>query len=615
MLGLFKRMLSKPEVAHEAPPAKPAPLAKPIPVARPVAPAPVAPKAVPAPLPRPRVVARPPATSTHVQVALVSIAASLPEALSHKVPSNPDQFIAIPVDKVLPQLAEGQVIITAAELREYSPDHFAALVGHDDLPVTLPLAEIVKQLSTTHFARREQRCVEVPDEVASVFAPGSPGAGTRAVTPKPATVQRPQPTVTATTATTAAAVPPPSAPAPETRIAMSPQALAALNGRGTSPVLPARAATVFAKPAVTLPGSRGPVPQKPGAALPKKAPGHPKPTGELAVPLASVCDEWVTEVRTQLAEVDVANAQILVPFEHLEPAMKSGKVLFSWQEVAAWIKPPLPIPPTAKVGEMGVELPLKVIAPLFMTHHRGATQKRVTVDAAIPDLFDSVNEDGAAPAQVPQSPRPAAPAAPAAAPTAPVAPVATGTPVPVVPTPVAPAAPTPAVPALKAAPAAPTIPVSASLRTASTPSVTPEPKPAPAPQAPAQESVSFEQVVGAAANRLSAKDIVANTARLPGAAGALLALSDGLLVTSQTAPQIKAETIAAFLPQMFGRMNQYAKELALGPLEYLALGVESGHWHIIKAPNIYFAVLGKRGETLPLNLLAQVAAELSSQSK
>jgi predicted regulator of Ras-like GTPase activity (Roadblock/LC7/MglB family) len=98
-------------------------------------------------------------------------------------------------------------------------------------------------------------------------------------------------------------------------------------------------------------------------------------------------------------------------------------------------------------------------------------------------------------------------------------------------------------------------------------------------------------------------------------AGALLAMSDGLLVTSNTPPAIKGETIAAFLPQMFGRMNQYTKELTLGPLQQLTLGVESGQWHIIKGPNIYFAVLGKRGETLPLNLLAQVAAELSSQSK
>jgi predicted regulator of Ras-like GTPase activity (Roadblock/LC7/MglB family) len=95
----------------------------------------------------------------------------------------------------------------------------------------------------------------------------------------------------------------------------------------------------------------------------------------------------------------------------------------------------------------------------------------------------------------------------------------------------------------------------------------------------------------------------------------LLVLSDGLLVTSNTPPSIKADTIAAFIPQMFGRMNQYTKELALGPLQQLTLGVEGAQWHVVKCPNIYFAVLGKHGDSLPLNLLAQIAAELSSQSK
>jgi hypothetical protein len=66
---------------------------------------------------------------------------------------------------------------------------------------------------------------------------------------------------------------------------------------------------------------------------------------------------------------------------------------------------------------------------------------------------------------------------------------------------------------------------------------------------------------------------------------------------------------------MFGRMNQYTKELTLGPLQQLTLGVESGQWSVFKGETIYFAVQSKSGESLPLNLLAQIAAELSSQSK
>jgi predicted regulator of Ras-like GTPase activity (Roadblock/LC7/MglB family) len=131
---------------------------------------------------------------------------------------------------------------------------------------------------------------------------------------------------------------------------------------------------------------------------------------------------------------------------------------------------------------------------------------------------------------------------------------------------------------------------------------------------PVQEGIAIEQIIGEVNNRLGVKEIIARSASLPGAVGALLVMSDGLLVSSQAPADVKCETIAAFLPQMFGRMNQYTKELALGPLECLTLGVQSGNWHVIKHTTIYFAVLGKHGETLPLNLLSQIAAELSSQS-
>jgi predicted regulator of Ras-like GTPase activity (Roadblock/LC7/MglB family) len=91
-------------------------------------------------------------------------------------------------------------------------------------------------------------------------------------------------------------------------------------------------------------------------------------------------------------------------------------------------------------------------------------------------------------------------------------------------------------------------------------------------------------------------------------------MSDGLLVANDTPSNVKAETVAAFLPQIFGRMNQYTKELSLGPLQELTLGVENGTWHIARRGDVFLAVLGKGRDAVPLNLVAQIAAELSSQS-
>ncbi|HWN94982.1 MAG TPA: hypothetical protein VNT99_08115, partial [Methylomirabilota bacterium] len=392
MLGLFKRMLSRQEAPHPAPPATPAPIAKPKaspPVARVAVPAQrtTTPmrvqvtsslsKPAPTPVETPEV-SPPPAASTHVQVALATIAASLPEAISHKVPANSDQFVAIPLDRILPQLANGQVVMTAAELREYAPDYLAALAGLDDFEITLPLGDIVKQLSPEHFGRRSQRRSDVPAEVMPIFA-GSAGVNTtRPALAQSAPVQRAHPTITTTT---------PAAPvsAPPGKISMSAHALASLN---------AKASTPFSPPAVPThkpptPGSSpAPAFSRPPATVQKKAfPPKAKVTGHLKVPLAAVCVDWIDEVQAQLAGVDVTQSEVFVPLELLEPAMKSGKALFSWQEVAGWIQPPLSIPPTPKVGEMPVELSLKVIAPLFMSNHRGGAQKRLAVDEAIPDLF------------------------------------------------------------------------------------------------------------------------------------------------------------------------------------------------------------------------------------
>jgi len=584
MLGLFKKILSRTETHSAPPPVRSVPAATPVrplpkpaapAVARPIAPTPVTPAAPPAPV-------TPLATSTHVQVALTSIAAGLPEAISHKVPAHPEQFVSIPVSVVLPQLAHGQVVMTAAQLYECAPDYFSALAGHDDVEIALPLGEIVRQLGPELFSRRQQRRLEVPATVLPVFS--QEGKMVRVTSPAAASsapAQRVQPTLATTTTPM-----PAGAPAAAGKISLSPQALAALNAANakaaaatsapTRPVglaQPKSAAPAPLPRPASIPQSSASLPRTPAPA-PKKSNNGQKLSGELAVPLSAVCAGWVDEVRAQLHEIDTTQAQILVPLEQLEPAMKSGKVIFSWNEVAGWMQPPLPIPPTPQVGEMPVELPLKIVAPLFMTYARTGAQKRAAVDESIPDLFADGNgrSNGSLQAQLPAT-------APVTAPSA---------------------APTPARAVMPHVAA----PVPSQARPIAMPI-----------SAPAPVEPEVDSVIGPSGTRFSAKEIIARTSSVPGIAGALLAMTDGLLVTSQVPAGVKAETIAAFLPQMFGRMNQYTKELALGPLEQLTLTVESGHWHVIKCPNVYFGVLGQRGEPLPLNLLAQVAAELSSQSK
>jgi predicted regulator of Ras-like GTPase activity (Roadblock/LC7/MglB family) len=102
---------------------------------------------------------------------------------------------------------------------------------------------------------------------------------------------------------------------------------------------------------------------------------------------------------------------------------------------------------------------------------------------------------------------------------------------------------------------------------------------------------------------------------LPGVTGALIALQDGLLVAGSMPPPWKTETIAAFIPQIFGRLTQYTKELQMGEVRTVSFGVDSGTLQIFNAGIIYFAALGLHGGSLPVEDLTLIATELSRHTK
>jgi predicted regulator of Ras-like GTPase activity (Roadblock/LC7/MglB family) len=110
-------------------------------------------------------------------------------------------------------------------------------------------------------------------------------------------------------------------------------------------------------------------------------------------------------------------------------------------------------------------------------------------------------------------------------------------------------------------------------------------------------------------------EIVQRTSLLPGVSGALIALQDGLLVASCMPPEWKTETVAAFLPQIFGRMNQYTKELKMGELQSVTFTIDHGALQIYAAGIIYFATLSKPEEPLPIYELNLIARELSRHTK
>src|SRR5207245_4003134 len=101
-------------------------------------------------------------------------------------------------------------------------------------------------------------------------------------------------------------------------------------------------------------------------------------------------------------------------------------------------------------------------------------------------------------------------------------------------------------------------------------------------------------------------EVVSRAAALDGVAGALIALPDGLMVASQLSPELNGETLAAFLPQIFGKVSQCTKELRMGELNNLNFTVGNVPWKIFRVNAIFFAAFGREGEPLPTAQLAEL---------
>jgi predicted regulator of Ras-like GTPase activity (Roadblock/LC7/MglB family) len=109
-------------------------------------------------------------------------------------------------------------------------------------------------------------------------------------------------------------------------------------------------------------------------------------------------------------------------------------------------------------------------------------------------------------------------------------------------------------------------------------------------------------------------EVMRKTAELPGATGAVLATSDGLLIAGTWPDGVTGEAVAGFLPQMHGRMLQYSKELKLGEPEEFGFNVGDVPLQIFKMNNCYFAVLGRAGKDLPKRELAALFLRLKKSS-
>jgi predicted regulator of Ras-like GTPase activity (Roadblock/LC7/MglB family) len=155
-------------------------------------------------------------------------------------------------------------------------------------------------------------------------------------------------------------------------------------------------------------------------------------------------------------------------------------------------------------------------------------------------------------------------------------------------------------------------------KTAAPAAPAPIPVPAARPPEPTRETAAHEigELFGQPGRKnWTPAEIAQKTTLLDGVGGALIVLQDGLLVAAKLPPGLDGDTIAAFLPQMYGRMSQYCKELNLGDPKKMTFVIDEMPLKIYRGAGVYFAVLGQPGEDLPQSKLDVIAAQLGSQSK
>jgi len=593
--------------------------------ARSVAPTASAPTPVPAP---PRTASTPaPVTTTpqavgsdEIELPLAAIVGCLPLDLRAKLMSTPPagQTIRLAAEMVIGQLAFGAVKITFGELRHLAPGIFVNSGGElDNKLVNLPLQEILPRLNPALLARRAEKKVEVAEEIVGPFA--ERGRGFTFTTqplkaPAAAPAPEPAPEPAPASAASIAFVPPaavrqvapapiasaipqriitPSAPANDTHtngngnghgLPLSPLASRSVtpavngsnganghtnghgnnghtngNGHSNGSSLPPglRLGSMNGEhPAETpaplkMSAAPSPVPNMSLPAAPRVAPAQPT----IFAHLGDLCENWPESLKGEIMNSPLAQASVPLEGELIVPGLKRGRVTMTWKQLRTLARPSSAPSPN---DHLELELPLKVIAPLFLAAQKNPakSQTKTNVSAEIPDLFFGFPQPAAAAQVIPPLPKPAE-----------QKPqdtnyFAVGD-------------------KNEAAPTDDT-----TLRRAEVP----------------QTDFTSRQA--------HPKDVAARAAALPGVAGSVVALQDGLRVASEVPADLNADTLAAFLPQIFERVNQSTRELRMGALNNINFTVGNVPWKIFRVNAVYFAAFGKAGEQLPSAQLAQLAAEL-----
>lgn len=518
-----------------------------------------------------------------IQVPLQAVLNTLPLELKTRVRHSDvgDAVLSVSLEKVLSQLSTGAVRTTFGELRRAAPQVFSTEHDRDHVQVPLPLNEILARINPALLVRRQnQKHVEVPDEVSGPFADRGqalifsvgPSKSEAPIAPPPRAATPATP-IQSPPAAPSIPVPPPSAPARVAPFQVPPKPPAFHQSKAApqTPPTPIPFRTAFNvtqspppppapvnNPTVDSASVHAPLASsRVPATTPPSAP-FARENVSLHTALAAVAENWPEALRQEIVELNLVDAKISLPVDIVGEALKRGRVAFPWKTLRSWIKP-TPLPTVSAHDSVPVDLPLKVIAPLFLEHQKQSSkpQHKTEIDETIPNLFFGF-------------PQPSAPDSEA--------------------------------------------PLGTESRAVAKPVDTNYYVWDDAGESAKVDETEFKRRPSPGTtfvNRYATpNEVVSRAAAIDGVAGVLIALPDGLMVASRISPDLNGDTLAAFLPQIFGKVSACTKELRMGELNNLNFTVGNVPWKIFRVNAIYFAAFGRAGQPLPSAQLAALAAEL-----
>ena len=106
------------------------------------------------------------------------------------------------------------------------------------------------------------------------------------------------------------------------------------------------------------------------------------------------------------------------------------------------------------------------------------------------------------------------------------------------------------------------------------------------------EPRSLNRLLGVEDDReMTLQEIVRLTSALAGIEGCMLAMADGLFLTGQLPPHLDQEAISVFAPQLFKKVGRYVKELKIGQVRRFTLFTDQRPLSVFRAGDVYLIVI------------------------